>query len=226
MAKILVYNNSTNRMETYYKGELEAMPYNTNRTLLVSEFRGASKSDVLWTTRNTMLAWNSQRYVYGAPIKVGFAFRRPWEGGHSGQSQHYAGVAFDVGQNLDSSRRQALYNSAVNIGVWSYVEPQRLTPSWVHFDKRQFPPACSTGGYPLIREGSKGVYVLIAQDNLNTLGYRAGSLDGIFGKNTREAVTRYQVAKSLTADGIIGCNTWRSLQVDVVGIGRRNTTVD
>lgn len=28
MAKILVYNNDNNRMETYYRGESEAMPYN------------------------------------------------------------------------------------------------------------------------------------------------------------------------------------------------------
>jgi hypothetical protein len=29
MAKILVYNNDNNRMETYYRGESEAMPYNS-----------------------------------------------------------------------------------------------------------------------------------------------------------------------------------------------------
>ena len=82
MAKILVYNESSNRMETYYRGESQAMPYNTNNTLLVREFRGNSNSQTLWTTRNTMLAWNSQRYVYGAPIRAGAAFKRPWEGGH------------------------------------------------------------------------------------------------------------------------------------------------
>lgn len=226
MAKILVYNNNTNRMETYYRGEQEAMPYNANNTLLVREFRGASKSQTLWTTRSTMLAWNSLRYIYGAPIKVGFAFRRPWEGGHTGQSQHFAGVAFDAGQTLSDSQRLVLYNTAVSSGVWSYVEPLNLTPRWVHFDKRQFPPACTAGGYPLISSGSKGVYVLIAQDELNTLGYAAGSLDGIFGNNTRNAVIRYQRAKGLTADGIVGCNTWKSLQSDAVGIGRKNTTVD
>lgn len=60
-------------------------------------------------------------------------------------------------------------------------EPQNLTPTWVHFDKRRGTPACATGGYPIIRNGSRGVYVMIAQDNLNTLGYRTGGLDGIFG---------------------------------------------
>ena len=83
MAKILVYNNDNNRMETYFRGENEPMPYNTNGTLKVREFRGSSKSNILWTTRNTMRAWNSTRYLYGAPIPVGFAFKRSWEGGHS-----------------------------------------------------------------------------------------------------------------------------------------------
>jgi len=82
MAKILVYNNDTNRMETYYRGEAEAMPYNTNRTLTVGEFRGSSKSPTLWTEKRAMQAWNSFRYLYGRPIDVGFAFKRPYEGGH------------------------------------------------------------------------------------------------------------------------------------------------
>ena len=51
MAKILVFNNDTNRMETYYRGEAEPMPYNTNGTLRVREFRGSSKSNILWTTK-------------------------------------------------------------------------------------------------------------------------------------------------------------------------------
>lgn len=79
MAKILVFNNDSNRMETYYRGEAERMPYNNNRTLTVKEFRGSSKSSTLWTTKRTMQSWNTTRYLYGAPIPVGFAFKRPWE---------------------------------------------------------------------------------------------------------------------------------------------------
>ena len=136
MAKILVFNNDRDRMETYYRGEAEPMPYNTNGTLRVREFRGSSKSNILWTTKRTMQSWNSQRYIFGGPIPVGFAFKRPYEGGHGNQSQHYAGVAFDVGQTLSSNRRRVLWNSANNSGVWTFVEPISLTPTWVHFDKR------------------------------------------------------------------------------------------
>ena len=226
MAKIIVYNNDTDRMEIYYRGLSESMPYNTNRTLTVKEFRGASTSETLWTTKNTMRSWNSQRYLYGAPIPVGYAFRRPWEGGHGNQSQHYAGTAFDVGQRWTNSQRAVLRNSAENSGLWSYVEPFSISPTWVHFDRRQKPPACSSGGYPTLKQGSLSVYVLIAQDDLNTLGYRTNGLDGIFGAATQTAVRNYQASRGLSIDGIIGCNTWRSLQENVIGTGRTSTTLD
>ncbi|MBE5821339.1 MAG: peptidoglycan-binding protein [Clostridiales bacterium] len=226
MAKIIVYNNDTDRMETYYRDLTERMPYNYNKTLTVQEFRGASNSDTLWTTKKTMKSWNSQRRIYGAPIPVGFAFRRPWEGGHGNQSQHYAGTAFDVAQGWTNAQRAVLRNSARNSGLWSYVEPISISPTWVHFDRRQFPPACLTGGYPLLKRGNLSVYVLIAQDDLNTLGFTTGGLDGIFGNNTFNAVRDYQSSRGLTPDGIIGCNTWRSLQENVVGTGRTSTTID
>ncbi len=226
MAKILVFNNDSNRIETYYRNLSDPMPYNSNGTLKVREFRGASNSNTLWTTKRTMQSWNSQRYVWGKPIDVGFAFRRPYEGGHSSQSQHYAGTAFDVGQLLSNTQRNALRNSAKNSGIWSYVEPASISPTWVHFDKRFGTPACSSGGFPLLKRGSISNYVLIAQDDLNTLGFRTGGLDGIFGSQTRNAVLQYQRSRGLSADGIIGCNTWRSLQENVVGTGRTNTTID
>lgn len=226
MAKILVYNQDTNRMETFFRNESDSMPYNTNRTLRVREFRGSSRSNILWTDKRTMQAWNSQRYVYGAPIYVGFAFKRPYEGGHGNQSQHYAGTAFDVGQNLTNAQRAVLRRSAQQSGLWGYVEPVSLSPSWVHFDRRFGTPACSSGGYPLIRQGSRGNYVCIAQDDLNTLGYRTGGLDGVFGAQTYNAVRNYQRSRGLAVDGIIGCNTWRSLQENVVGTGKTGTTID
>ncbi len=142
------------------------------------------------------------------------------------QSQHYAGVSFDVGQTLSNNQRTILRNSAKSSGVWSYVEPVSLTPTWVHFDKRFGTPSCISGGYPSLKRGSISNYVLIAQDDLNTLGFRTGGLDGIFGIATQSAVINYQKSRGLQSDGIVGCNTWRSLQEDVVGTGATNTTIN
>lgn len=115
------------------------------RTLTVHEFRGSSKSPTLWTSKRAMQAWNSQRYIFGQSIPVGFAFKRPWERWtFSVNLSIMHGVAFDVCQTCSNAKRTSLRNSAKNSGVWSYVEPASLTPTWVHFDKRSLKPACAS----------------------------------------------------------------------------------
>lgn len=213
--KIMVYNNLTNRMETYYRDLASAMPYSSDRYLSVDEFRGSSKSDVLWTDRRAIEAFNKLRTLYGKPIKVGYAFKRIGEGGHSGMSQHYAGVAFDIAQGMDPIERDKIRDLAIQYKMFTYVEPKYLTPTWVHVDKRNPNPACETGGYPLVKYGTKGVYVAVLQDALNTLGYNTGTIDGIFGTGTKNAVINYQRNNGLVADGIVGCNTWRKLTTQV-----------
>ena len=209
--KVLVYNNDTNKMETYYKNLNDPMPYTTDRYLTVKEFKGSTKSDTIWTDKATMEAFNNLRRKYGSAIKVGYGFKRIGEGGHSNMSQHYVGVAMDIGQGMGNTARDKIRKIAVDSKMYTYVEPKSLTPTWVHIDTRNKRPACSTGGYPLIKYGSKGVYVATLQDALNFLGYSSGNIDGIFGNNTKNAVIRFQRANGLTADGIVGCNTWKKL---------------
>ena len=175
MARLLVYDAYENKVYTYANlRENDPMPYSTGTTLRVREFRGKSGSPVLWTTIAAMEAWNLTRRKYGKGIPVGYAFRRIWEGGHGTRSQHYAGVSFDVGQSLTQRERTAIYNAARGTGAWGYVEPLSQTPTWVHMDRRYGTPACSgtTAGYPTLRRGSRGCYVMILQDALSTLGYR------------------------------------------------------
>lgn len=210
MITVLVYNNQTGRMERYNRELYQAMPYVEGNTLTVGEFRGKSKSGIVWTDRRAMYAWNRTRSAWGKPIYVGYAFRRIGEGGHANQSQHYAGVAFDVAQNLDNAQQDQLRNLAESLGVWGYVEPAYLTPTWVHFDRRLGPPACSAG-YPLLREGMRGVYVATLQDALETVGSYNVGIDGVFGPKTRNAVQAFQQQNGLTADGIVGCATWTAL---------------
>ena len=217
MATIKVFNNDENRMETFYRSESESMPYVTGNTLTVREFRGSSKSDLLWTEKRAMQAWNSFRFMHGKPIYFGFAFKRPYEGGHGQQSQHYAGVAFDLAQNLNNAGRAELRTLAYSSKLWGYVEPVSLSPTWVHVDRRRGTAACASGGYPIQRRGSIGAYVLILQDALNKMGHSTNGLDGVFGPGTERAVRAYQSSKSLTSDGVVGCQTWSNIMYQVVG---------
>lgn len=61
-----------------------------------------------------------------------------------------------------------------------------------------------------VRLGSKGDAVRAAQTLLRLRGYRV-AVDGVFGASTQRAVQRYQRAKRLTQDGIVGLDTWCSL---------------
>lgn len=224
MVNVLVYNHFAGVMDRYALELYDPMPYISGSTLTVGEFRGKSNSNLIWTDSRTMLAWNATRAAWGKPIYIGYAFRRIGEGGHSNQSQHYAGMAFDVAQNLSNASRNLLRGVASQLGVWTYVEPAYLTPTWVHFDARLAPPAC-TAGFPLVRQGSKGVYVATLQDALATAGIPAVSVDGIFGPRTHAAVATFQGENGLVADGIAGCQTWTKLTMMTNGILRSIPTV-
>ena len=71
--------------------------------------------------------------------------------------------------------------------------------------------AAAAAAQPTVYSGSRGESVKTLQEKLNAKGYNAGSVDGIFGKNTREAVMAFQKANGLAADGIVGKLTWAKL---------------
>ncbi len=65
----------------------------------------------------------------------------------------------------------------------------------------------------ILKKGSKGKEVKTLQCLLIACGYSCGSAgaDGDFGNGTLTAVKKYQTAHKLTADGIVGKNTWNSI---------------
>lgn len=67
---------------------------------------------------------------------------------------------------------------------------------------------------PLIKRGSYNMYVKYLQLLLRTYGYNTVTADGSFGALTESAVKSYQGDNGLTADGIVGNNTWTSLIVN------------
>lgn len=64
---------------------------------------------------------------------------------------------------------------------------------------------------PTLRRGSRGSAVRTLQSRLNALGFSVGTVDGIFGSATHNAVRAFQRKKGLTADGIVGARTWAAL---------------
>ncbi|MDR2647571.1 MAG: peptidoglycan-binding protein [Oscillospiraceae bacterium] len=215
---VLIENSRYNVMERYDRNLLDPMPFGDG-SLLVGEFRGTSQTQLLWSRREAVEAWTTFRAMWGEPIYLPYCFRRVGEGGHAMQSQHYAGTSFDCAQNIGDEARARMRALAIQSGVWSYVEPSSLTPTWVHMDRRVFPPACPTGGYPLQRRGNLGVYVCVLQDALNVVLGTILAIDGYFGNRTAEILEFFQATNGLTADGIVGCSTWNALMRQAVGNG-------
>ena len=61
--------------------------------------------------------------------------------------------------------------------------------------------------------GSRGETVRQVQTKLKQWGYYSGSVDGVFGQSTYEAVTWFQRANGLTADGTVGGATLAALGI-------------
>ena len=66
-------------------------------------------------------------------------------------------------------------------------------------------------GCPTLRKGASGNITKLLQEKLVKLGYNTNGVDGIFGSGTYSAVREFQKTKGLSADGIVGQNTWRKL---------------
>lgn len=63
-----------------------------------------------------------------------------------------------------------------------------------------------------LKSGSRGSDVTYLQQRLTTKGYGVGSIDGIFGNKTLEAVKAFQAENNLVVDGIVGAKTWAALE--------------
>ena len=65
----------------------------------------------------------------------------------------------------------------------------------------------------VISQGSRGATVKTIQTKLKNWGYYKGSIDGIFGAKTKEAVKYFQRKNGLKVDGIVGNQTLKALGI-------------
>lgn len=66
---------------------------------------------------------------------------------------------------------------------------------------------CSVSVSALSKIGSRGSEVRNIQTRLKKWGYYSGSIDGIYGTGTKNAVIKFQKKHGLTADGVAGPKT-------------------
>ncbi|MEZ6187490.1 MAG: peptidoglycan-binding protein [Planctomycetota bacterium] len=72
-------------------------------------------------------------------------------------------------------------------------------------------PLAQGQSQPTLRQGSRGAAVRTLQTLLKQRGFDPGPIDGIFGNMTLAAVRRFQSARRLVVDGVVGPQTWGAL---------------
>ena len=80
------------------------------------------------------------------------------------------------------------------------------TPTTTAQTTATIPPPTTT-----LKPGDTGAQVTLLQRALASLGYSAGKFDGNYGPSTTSAVTKFQTAQKLTADGVFGPATLAAL---------------
>ncbi|MBQ8312759.1 MAG: spore cortex-lytic enzyme [Clostridia bacterium] len=76
-------------------------------------------------------------------------------------------------------------------------------------------PAMQQGSAAVVAWGSRGEQVRLIQQKLKDWGYLTGSVDGIFGRETYDAVVWFQRQNGLTVDGRVGSATAAAMGISL-----------
>ena len=76
----------------------------------------------------------------------------------------------------------------------------------------------------VLKRGMTGSQVKTVQTKLKNWGYYSGSVDGIFGAKTYNAVIAFQKKNNLTADGIVGAKTAAAMGITLTGSTSSNSS--
>lgn len=105
----------------------------------------------------------------------------------------------------------------VGANTWAaLLKTEQPKPEHTEPEKEPEEPMTPTGStcivdLPIIRQGDNGFPVIAVQTLLGKHNFNVNYIDGDFGPDTLAKVKAFQKAKGLTADGIVGRDTWMKL---------------
>lgn len=111
-----------------------------------------------------------------------------------------------VGGVFSSSKHHAPTVSTPVVSTPPSSTPVTKTPTTSKTPKVTLPTLA-------LKPGDTGLQVKHLQQALAALGYSSGKADGRFGPATKRALEKFQKAKKLTVDGVLGPKTLSTLQL-------------
>ena len=134
--------------------------------------------------------------------------------GDFGAGTYNADKKFQVANGLEA-------DGIVGANTWAALlkteQPKPETkPEQTEPEKEPEKPVETTGSacivdLPIVRQGDNGFPVIAVQTLLGKHHFNVNYIDGEFGPDTLAKVKAFQKAKGLTADGIVGRDTWTIL---------------
>lgn len=209
--------------KTYIKGKSEILSQNFESSEFDCKCKGCCSKTVIDTELVKLL--QKVRAHFGKAVKINSGYRcnkhnESVDGSRT--SQHLSGCAADIVVSDVSTEEVAKYLESIGAkGIIRYV-----TKRFVHVDTRKtkYYAEVKSGKTEVIatfgakacpykkptvniKLGSRGEGVKYVQYHLTKKGYSLGSIDGICGLKTVNAIKKFQKANSLTVDGIAGKKT-------------------
>ena len=116
-----------------------------------------------------------------------------------------------LGEKLETDGIYGEKSRAAAVCIWKDVS-NRKNGSNLNPANKNFLDSCKKAAKKAtIKQGASGTFVYLVEFVLSAKGFYFGAMDASFGSGLTASVKSFQKEKGLTADGVIGPNTWYKL---------------
>ena len=116
-----------------------------------------------------------------------------------------------LGEKLETDGIYGEKSRAAAVCIWKDVS-NRKNGSNLNPANKNFLDSCKKAAKKAtIKQGASGTFVYLVEFVLSAKGFYFGAMDASFGSGLTASVKSFQKEKGLTADGVVGPETWYKL---------------
>lgn len=208
MTSLLIYDHRQNGFICLNEDD-SPLPFLRYANVRLRSFVRSARTNLAWTDRRLLEAYDACCHIWGAPIPAHLAFRRLESGLRAPHSPHYAGLSIIMGGGMDKSDLSELHSICLKMKDFDRIAPPYIAPSWIEAALNISTSQIS--GYPSLNKGMRGVHVLLLQDALRLCGYVGDGVTGTFSEQTEFNVKRFNLDHGCGSGAIASQATWKLL---------------
>ncbi len=195
MINVYIYDTLSNTMYVFRRHIDDPMPFSFGRSLKVADFCHNKSYTTVWTTTDTMQAYNQTKRKFPNQINVVQAFRHCEDGFDLTKIGLNLGTGICLKHNSQILELQDFDEwESVEIDEHIYVDSQMNCLIHKQLSK--------------LKENEPSLYVLLIQDMLNYLGYGQQYYSGYLDQATIRMLSQFQMDVLGTCEEGISERTW------------------